>query len=74
MSPDQLRALVADALNVPISDLGDDVPFDALPDYDSVARLGLLMALADAGIELQLGQASEFQTFNELHRLVKSRL
>lgn len=73
MSPDELRALVAEALNVAIQDVGDDVRFESLPDYDSVARLSLLMALADANIELELGQASEFQTFGELLQLVKSR-
>jgi acyl carrier protein len=69
MSTEQLRALVADALNVAVEDVGDDVRFDTLPDYDSVARLALLMALADANIEIPMSHAADFQTFRELRQL-----
>lgn len=74
LSADQLREIVAEALSVAPDLVGDDIPFDTLPDYDSVARLGLLMALADAGIELDFAQAAEFGTFGELLRLVDGRV
>jgi acyl carrier protein len=72
-SPEELRSLVAEALSVSVDLITDDVRFEELPDYDSVARLSLLMALADAGVEIELGQASEFQTFGELMRLIAAR-
>lgn len=70
MTIEQLRILVAEAMGVTVESIPIDARFEDLPDYDSVVRLGILMALTDEGFSVDLAQASEFQSLPELHSLL----
>lgn len=66
MSLEDLRRVVADALEVQPQQLEPATRLETLPNFDSVARLSLIAALEDAGVSVPMAKASEMATFADV--------
>lgn len=71
MTLDALRETVGTALMVAPETLEMDTRLDSLPDFDSVARLGLMLALEEAGVPVPMAKAQEIETFGDIARIAR---
>jgi acyl carrier protein len=69
LTADVVRETVANALNVLPGALTPETNLYALPDFDSVQMLTLMVALDDIGVQVPQHKASEIQTFGDILKL-----
>lgn len=72
MNEPSLRASVAEALDIPVDELGEDTELETLPTFDSTSRLSLMVCLSDfTGQPLELCSLRELRTYRDILNLVK---
>ena len=69
MSFEELRKVVADALEVEPGVITPTTRLESLPTFDSVARLSLIAALEDAGVSVPMAKAAEIASIEDVMRL-----
>jgi acyl carrier protein len=66
VSNDQIRQIVAEVLGVDPESLQADTMLYALPSFDSVQLLSLMVALDEIGVVVPPSQVAELRTFNDI--------
>jgi acyl carrier protein len=66
VSNEQIRLTVAEALGVDPESLQANTDLSALPNYDSVQLLTLMVALDEIGVILPPTQVAQLRTFNDI--------
>ncbi len=65
-SEEQIRQTVARELKVPVELLQPDTVLHALPGFDSVQLLMLMVALEEIGIKMPTQDAANLRTFGDI--------
>jgi acyl carrier protein len=66
ISDEQLRQLVARELHISPEMLRSDTTLAALPGFDSVQLLMLIVALEEAGLKMPAAEAAHLRTFGDI--------
>ena len=68
MTLDELRNLVAGVLEVDVASIGPSTVFAEIESFDSVTRLGLIMALDENGVAIAMGSVGDLKGFADVMR------
>jgi acyl carrier protein len=66
ISDDQIRAIVARELRVPLEVLEPATVLHSLPGFDSVQLLMLMVALDEIGVKMPTSDAANLRTFADI--------
>jgi acyl carrier protein len=68
----QLRTVVAEVLEVNAEDLRPEIQLESFPNYDSTARLSLMICLSDlTGQAIELCSLQKLTTYGDVMALVE---
>ena len=67
----KIKEILAETVEVDISEIVDSTELYKLPNFDSVELLTLIVALDDNGFSVNQGKASTIRTFADLMNLVQ---
>ena len=71
----ELLEMIAEVLEVDVSDLTSDVNLEDLEAWDSVAVLSILVILSDeTGVQVNPCDMSDLKTFGDIETLVSEKL
>ena len=69
---ERIRAIMADALRLPVDRIGANAAMGTLPNWDSTAHMRMMIALEDAfGIALDESRMVEMTSFARIRRAVE---
>jgi acyl carrier protein len=69
ITEEQVRRIVARELRVPLELVQKDTPLAALPGFDSVQMLMLMVALEEAGVSIPSAEAVNLRTIEDIQAL-----
>jgi acyl carrier protein len=69
---DEIRAIMAEALRLPVDRISPDAAIGTVPNWDSTAHMRMMIALEDAfGIDLDEGRMVEMTSFARIRAAVE---
>ena len=69
---DKIRAIMADALRLPVERIGPDAAIGTVPNWDSTAHMRMMIALEDEfGIDLDESRMVEMTSFARIRDTVE---
>ena len=72
MGKDELKELIAQALNIPVTDIPDDASTESLPGWDSLGHLNIILTIESAtGHRFLTSEIPELTSLDKLEQALR---
>lgn len=71
----RLKAIFAEALNLPASGVTDELSMDGCPEWDSLAHMGLIVALEESfGLDFDFGEIVKMRSVRAIREVLTRKV